>query len=854
MKLQSLRPDLLFAGSVAVLVAMPARADVVQVTDVQLKQTANGLEVLLKTASGASPQAFTTSDNQTLLIDVSNAQLNLGGSREFRSENPVGGITSVTVTPLSANSIRVTVTGTQALPIAEVTPSAQGLVLSIATPSTTAEATPTPETSVPDTLQSNPQGDTVPSAPSTPGAEPEISTEVPMAEEEIEIVVTGEGEQEQAYQVPNATTATRTDTALRDIPQSIQVVPEQVLEDRQVQRLEEALENVSGVQQTTSSLNIASGLIIRGFDTTNIYRDGLRDPTNFQSGTETANIERIEVLKGPAAVLYGQGELGGLVNLVTKQPLPEPFYSVEGIIGSYELYGGEIDLTGPLNDSKTLLYRLNASAQRSGTFIDFSEIERYLIAPVLTWQVGQNTTLTFEGDYQDRRYPEVPGLPAEGTVLPNPNGELPRDLFLGDPDFNFREVRSLRVGYRFEHRFSENWAVRNSFKAAFQSLDSQFAFPIGLQEDQRTFDQLYAATNTPDDRDVYALDTNVVGKFKTGSLQHQLLFGVNFDSLAVSRDLFLAELDPIDVFDPVYGRSPGEVIRRIVVNDRSESLGFYVQDQISLLENLQLVLGGRFDVVDQKQEDLVASTTSEQQNEAFSPRVGIVYQPIQPISLYASFSRSFNPVAPGTILADGEAAQPERGTQYEVGIKADFFQGKVSSTLALYELTRSNVVTSDPNDPFASIQTGEQRSRGVELDVAGQILPGWNVIASYAYTDARITQDNEYEVGNQLVNVPENSASLWTTYELQSGALKGLGFGLGLRYVGEREGDLENSFELPSYLRTDAAIYYRRNNFRAALNVNNLFDIEYFEAAQYGRAGIFPGEPLTVVGKISWEF
>ena len=829
--------------------ATPAKANVIQVTGVRLNPTTNGLEVILETASRASPQVNTSSNNQTLLIDLSNAELNLPGGGEFRSENPVQGITSVTVTSLSANSIRVTVTGDRAVPQAQVIASPQGLVVSLSAPSVTAETTPTPETP-----QTNPDGQTQPSAPSTPGAKPEAPTEAPQVEEEIEIVATGEQEPEAGYRVPNATSATRTDTPTRDIPQSIQVVPQQVLEDQQVQRVEDALENVSGVQQTVSSLNVATSFLIRGFETTNIYRDGLRDPTNFSSGSELANIDRIEVLKGPAAVLYGQGELGGLVNFVTKQPLAEPFYSVEGTVGNFNLYGGAIDLTGPLNDSRTLLYRLNLSGQKSDTFIDFSEIERYLIAPVLTWQVGQNTTLTFEGDYQDRRYPEVPGLPAEGTVLPNPNGELPRDLFLGDPDFNFREVRSLRVGYRFEHRFSENWAVRNSFKAAFQSLDSQFAFPIGLQEDQRTFDQLYAATNTPDDRDVYALDTNVVGKFQTGSLQHQLLFGVNFDSLAVSRDLFLAELDPIDIFDPVYGRSPGEVIRRIVVNDRSESLGFYVQDQISLLENLQLVLGGRFDVVDQKQEDLVASTTSEQQNEAFSPRVGIVYQPIQPISLYASFSRSFNPVAPGTILANGEAAEPERGTQYEVGIKADFLQGKVSSTLALYELTRSNVVTSDPNDPFASIQTGEQRSRGVELDVAGEILPGWRVIASYAYTDAKITQDNRYDIGNRLVNVPKNSASLWTTYEVQKGGLQGLGFGVGLRYVGEREGDLENSFELPSYFRTDAAIFYKRNNFRAALNVNNLFDTEYFEAAQNGRAGVFPGAPLTVIGTIGFEF
>jgi iron complex outermembrane receptor protein len=245
LKLQPLLPSLLFTGAVAVLVTTPANADVVKVTGVRLNPTANGLEVILETASRASPQVNTSSDNQTLLIDLSNAQLNLPESREFRSENPVEGITSVTVTSLSANSIRVRVTGSQVLPKAQVIPSPQGLVLSLSAASVTAETTPTPET---------PQ--TRPSTPNTPGATPEVPTEVPQVEEEIEIVVTGEQEQERGYRVPSRHRQQGQTPQLRDIPQSIQVVPQQVLEDQQVQRVEDALENVSGVQQTVSSLNV----------------------------------------------------------------------------------------------------------------------------------------------------------------------------------------------------------------------------------------------------------------------------------------------------------------------------------------------------------------------------------------------------------------------------------------------------------------------------------------------------------------------------------------------------------------------------------------------------------------------
>lgn len=224
-----------------------------------------------------------------------------------------------------------------------------------------------------------------------------------------------------------------------------------------------------------------------------------------------------------------------------------------------------------------------------------------------------------------------------------------------------------------------------------------------------------------------------------------------------------------------------------------------------------MLLGGRCNGFEQRREDDVANSETSQSGNAFSPRVGIVYQPIPATSLYASYSRSFNPVI-GTAL-DGSQFQPERGTQYEVGIKADL-NNRLSTTLALYDLKRSNVLTADTRPgipPSFSIQTGEQRSRGIELSTVGEILPGWNIIAGYAYTDAEITADNRIPVGNSLVNVPKNSINLWTTYEIQSGSLRGLGVGLGLFYTGERQGDLANTFEVPSYVRTDAAIFYKRN-------------------------------------------
>jgi iron complex outermembrane receptor protein len=830
---------------------MPAKADVVKVTDVQLNPTADGLEVILETASGASPQVNTFSENQTLLIDLSNAQLNLRGGREFRSENPAQGITSVTVTSLSANSIRVTVTGDRAVPKAQVIPSPQGLVLSLSAPSVPAEATPTPETS-----QTQTDGQTQPSAPSTPGAEPEAPTETPQDEEEIEIVVTGEQEPEAGYRVDRAVSATRTDTPLRDIPQSIQAVPEQVFEDQQVIRVEEAVRNVSGVFQGNTAGGATTAYVIRGFEQLSTLQDGF--VLSDYGSPETANLERVEVLKGPASILYGATEPGGAVNLVTKKPLSEPFFEAEFQAGSYNFIRPRFDISGPLNPDKSLLYRLNAAYETSDGFRDFDQgIERIFIGPSVTWNISDRTDVTFQLSYLDDKRPLDRGIPAFGEGIVN----IPFSRILGEPN-DFIENQQLTAKYELEHRFSENWTLRNAFQYLNEDLRVNNFDPDTLEENdgilsrnQRIIDQLTQS---------YSLQTNLVGKFATGSIQHTLLFGVDLSRR--SRDLdFASNLStsaPINIFNPVYNLVPrvsfSEMDLLLSQRTKTDNLGIYVQDQITLSDNLKLLVGGRFDIVDQKIDNNPtafdsASSSSTQSNNAFSPRVGIVYQPIEPISLYASYSRSFRPNEATTF--DGSLLEPERGTQYEVGVKADLLGDRLSTTLSFYQITKSNVATVDINNPDFSIASGEQRSQGVELDISGEILPNWKIIASYAYTDAEVTEDNSIPVGNRLNNIPEHSASLWTTYEISSSSLQGLGFGIGFSFVGDRQGDIENTFELPSYFLTNGTIYYRRRNWKAAVTVKNLFDIGYFESSTGVRErGAYPGAPLTILGSISVEF
>ncbi|MCC5610311.1 TonB-dependent siderophore receptor [Nostoc sp. CHAB 5834] len=798
---------------------------IIQVTGVKLKQTDKELEVILESTGSDKLQPVSKSEGNNFIADIPNTQLSLPSVSEFRQENPASGITLVTVTNLNANTIRLTVTGAASPPKVELFDSDEGLIFGVAV--TGNVALPQPETEQPTS---------------------EIPPEEPVAQQDepIELVVTGE---QNGYFVPNTTTATKTDTPLRDIPQSIQVVPQEVLRDQQVTRLDDALRNVAGVNQ---SFNFGPFTFynIRGFDATetNLLRDGLIDTLAGQV-SELSSIERVEVLKGPASVLFGLGNPGGSINLVSKRPLRDPFYAVEATIGSYSFYRGAVDLSGPLNDSKTVLYRLNLAYRNSGSSVDFFDGESLNISPVISVALSEKTNLTLEAEYIRTRDRYASGVPVIGSVLPNPNGKVSRNLNLFEPS-DSAEQTIIRLGYRLDHKFDENWSLNNAFRFVFRDLFQRRTDSNGLEADNRTWLRSFSEGSSENRN--YAMTTNLIGKFSTGSIQHQLLFGFDlnrFDNFNPPINEF--EAGSIDIFNPVYGQPRGvQVPSSFAVRQQTNSLGIYLQDQVSLTDNLKVLLGGRFDVIDRKYEDLISNTESSGTDSAFSPRFGIVYQPIPAISLYTIYTSSFTPPGGSYFFGVDSSFEPERGNQYEIGVKADL-NDRLSATLALFDLTRTNVTTEDPNRPNFSIQVGEQNSQGVELNLAGEILPGWNIFAGYAYIDARITKDNTLTPGNRLSNSANHSFNLWTSYEIQKGNLQGLGAGIGLFFVGDRA-NFDNTYDVPSYFRTDASIFYKQDRFRAALNFKNLFDVDYFESSLGNR--VYYGQPFTVQGTVSWQF
>ncbi|ABW31691.1 TonB-dependent siderophore receptor [Acaryochloris marina] len=787
-------------------------ASIVEITAVRVDPSPEGLNIILESKTGQLSIPTTTTEGNRLSAVIPNAVLALPEDPSFEQANPTPEITQISVTNLADDQVQVVITGANSAPTATVSNADSGLTFSIASES------------APDTLAED---------------------------EDVEITVTANPEE--GYAPPNASIGTRTDSPIRDVPQSIQVIPKQIIEDQQAIGLEEIVENVGGVTFLGNNDGRGLNFSIRGFDNVPVLQNGFRLFGDDSVEPEIANLERVEVLKGPASVLFGQSEPGGLINLVRKQPLSEPFYKLQIQGGNRGFISPSVDLSGPLDKEGNLLYRLNALYRREDSFRDYTtSFDRFFVGPSLTWNISDQTDVTFSLEYIKEDNPADFGTLAFGDGIAN----IPPSRVTNNPEDTIDKTY-LKVGYDLEHRFNDKWKLRNEFSYIYDKNDyGILALPFALDEPTGTLTRVFAAQFN--ENNFFNLNTSLQGEFETGSIRHNIVAGIDLsraDNNGATRFSPTPEFFSfLDIFNPVYDPKPAfDTVPIAFGNDNSVNrLGVYLQDQIYLLDNLILVGGIRYDIVDRSNISIVTGVEDTQVDEAFSPRVGLVFQPTDYLALYANYSKSFNPTFETDDL--GELLDAERGEGFEVGIKAELIKDRLSATLAFFDITKSNVATADPVVPFAVITTGEQNSRGIDFDISGEILPGWNVIASYAYIDAKITQDNTFPIGNDLIGVPEHSASLWTTYEIQAGDVQGLGFGVGFNFVGDRAGDLEDSFRVDSYFLTNAAIFYRRDGWKFAVNIDNLFDVNFIRSVNGGRArGIYPGEPFTIRGSISVE-
>ncbi len=702
----------------------------------------------------------------------------------------------------------------------------------------------------------------------SPNNEPKVSAITTNESTMAPVKVTGKAEYDstdpynQDYNLPTASTGTKTNTPIMETPFSVQVVPKQVLEDVQAIRPGDALNYVSGIYQgTANSGDWLDWSRRRGFDNfpAGDYRDGAPFPlASAYGGRDLANIERVEALKGPASLLYGMTAPGGVVNYVTKKPLAKPYYSLQQQFGSYDLYRTTVDATGPINNDKTLLYRFNLAYKSANSFRDMVNSDRVFIAPMVTWNISPKTQVNFELEYDQGHVVFDRGIPAIGNRPAN----VPRSRFLGESDPK-GEFERILVGMNWSHAFNDNWTLSHRFTAVYSGTETYSANPTSVDADNRTLGIFgVVGHQSPDDNASYFNSINLTGRFNTVGLQHTLVLGGDyFRNYRRGTEQYYSS--SIDIYNPHYLGAAG--IQNLLENSDTHFgtalehwYGLYLQDQIKLPFNLHMLAGFRYDGAENKY-TFDGTETRNPMQDSLTPRGGLVWQPIPELSLYGSYTENFVGVD-GARGVGGNSLQPETAQQWEFGVKTELFDKKIMATLAWFDLTKQNLRVYLAPDYLYASSIGEAKTAGLEFDAKGEVLPGWNVIGSYAYTpDAKIIEGYPGENGQRLPGVPQHGGSLFTTYELQAGALQGLKFGGGVLVRGSQTTETSNNdVVLPGYATVNLLTSYSwkvgGSKLTTQFNVNNLLDKEFFPTAAFSRNAIEVGSPRTLMGSIRIQY
>jgi iron complex outermembrane recepter protein len=671
----------------------------------------------------------------------------------------------------------------------------------------------------------------------------------------------------QGFVATRSATGTKTDTPLREVPQSISVIPRDQMAAQGVSTLNDALRYTAGVNSELFGVDTRGfGVQLRGFTTFGdiIYKDGLQLKSPYFAtylALDPFGAERLEVLRGPASVLYGQNDPGGIINYVSKRPSDRAAHEVELLGGSFNHFEGRFDSTGPINQDKTLLYRVTGLWRDSDTQVDHVGKDRVFIQPSLTWRPNIDTNVTVMGHYQqDKTGWGLQFLPAYGTIFTNPNGQIPTSRFTGEPRFDKYDLTTYSIGYLFEHRLNDIWTVRQNARYAHLDNQQQGVFGLGFNvvdplnpSNPANFRQLnrygdFGFSNL----DGFALDNQAQAKFVTGPLAHTLLMGVDGQYNKFSdQGGFTNDLSPIDLFNPVYGEVVTPLGLYQDTKQTQKQLGIYAHDQIKF-GKLALALGGRHDWANTDTVDQLSGTTTAQRDSAFTGRAGLVYLFDNGLSPYVSYSESFLPNLGTNYFSEPFA--PETGRQYEAGVKYAPPGWKASLNLAAFDLCKQNVLTRDPDPTHggAQIQSGEICSRGFEAEGVAEPLPGLRLKAAYTYWDVRFTKDTDNQ-GKTPYGVPEHKAALWGDYTIQNGHFTGVGFGGGVRYIGSTWGDNENTFRVPEATVFDALLSYERSGLRFAVNASNLFDRTY-AASCSGIGYCYYAEGRKVVASVRYRW
>ncbi|MGQ0430277.1 MAG: TonB-dependent siderophore receptor [Gammaproteobacteria bacterium] len=659
------------------------------------------------------------------------------------------------------------------------------------------------------------------------------------------------------YVSKDGSSASKSDIPLVEMPQSVSVVSRDMIDLLNWTSLNESVRYSAGATgEAFGPDERYDWLQIRGFTPVQ-FIDGVQAPIGSvnNTGTDLYGSESVEVLKGPASVLYGQTPPGGIVNMISRRPSDE-------FGGELELQGGENsswqvagDLTGPLSDSVS--GRITALYRDRETQVDFLTSKRLFISPAVTFRIGDATELTLLANYQDDdlENQSTGFLPAFGTQLPNPLGTVPVGRNLGETGYNFFKREQWSAGYDFTHEFSDSFRIQQNLKYFDVKVDSRAVFGAGLvdadfngvPDDFRTVNRFDFPFN--ERIDSLSVDTRGYLDFETGGAEHSLLFGVDYRKYDGFSEFGFGVAPPIDLFNPVYNAVIPPAALFTFINETREQIGIYVQEQLKV-GNFVLTLNARNDSVER---DPVSGAT--QDDEEFSYRVGVNYVFDNGFAPYVQMARSFEPVSGATFA--GVPFEPTTGEQIEAGIKYDGRaldrDVRVFGSLAAYQIVQENVLTPDPVNLFFSVQEGEVEVQGVELELAARIRERITLNLAFTSIDSEVTRTTGTNLGNELVAVPDMLVSALADYTFQDGPLAGFGFGFGLRHRGTMFGDGANLWKSDSVTMYDAILHYDTQNWRVALNASNFTD-EIFVDRCDSPSNCFYGTRRLITASVTRKF
>ncbi|ADO49825.1 ferrichrome porin FhuA [[Enterobacter] lignolyticus] len=683
------------------------------------------------------------------------------------------------------------------------------------------------------------------------------------AEETITVTATPTA-QESAWG-PSATiaakrtaTATKTDTPIEKTPQSVSVVTREEMDTHQPASVKEALGYTPGITVATRGASDTYDAVkIRGFGSVNQnnYLDGLKLQGDFYNEViiDPYMLERVELMRGPTSVLYGKSSPGGIITMVSKRPTTDPLKEVQFKMGTDNLWQTGFDFSDAIDDEGVWSYRLTGVARSNDDQQQFAKQKRYAIAPSFSWRPDDKTNFTFLSNFQDSPETGYYGwLPMQGTVVPLANGKhLPTDFNEGAPN-NTYSLSHKMVGYSFDHAFNDTFTVRQNLRYVESKTAQKSVYGTGIDP----LNPLMLNRGTVVDNEKlhnFAVDTQLQSTFSTAAVEHTLLTGVDFQQMRNDINATFGTAPQLDLSNPVFSDYDFGSAAPYQQNKQKQT-GIYVQDQAEW-NQFVLTVGGRYDWLTQSTRAYQANNYTERDDSQFTGRAGLNYVFDNGIAPYISYSESFEPNSGADFY--GNTFKPSKGRQYEAGVKYVPGDRPIVLTAAIYQLTKTNNLMSDPDHVYSSVQGGEIRSRGVELEAKAALSANVNMTASYTYTDAQYTDDTTLQ-GNTPEQVPTHMASLWGDYTFNAGPLSGLTVGTGGRYIGSSWGDPANSFKVASATIVDAVVKYDLARVgmagsSVALNVNNLFDRDYV-ASCFATYGCFWGAERQVVATATFRF